>query len=314
MCSFIRVAASRSVCLRSSCTLRQYRHLCITNVSRSNSVNLSFQSYESAPAEGEQKRKSPVLILHGLLGSKNNWHSIGKELNELTGRKIISIDARNHGDSGHSDEMTYVAMAGDVLQLMRDEGVSSASLLGHSMGGRVMMNLALNHSDMIESLMVVDMSPNSHPTAASADIPNIVAALSSIKLSQLPSNQMTARQMADKQLEALIPSKMMRQFLLTNLVESDDESGVRWRFNLSTISANLAEFAVGVTHREGATYPGPCLFLGGEKSDYIRAEDSESIKKLFTRANLEWVPGAGHWVHSEKPAEFLQRAVPFFSQ
>lgn len=246
--------------------------------------------------------------MHGLLGSKSNWNFLSKSIHLKTKRKVISTDARNHGDSPHSEQMDYHVMAQDITKLITDLSHKKVTLMGHSMGGKTMMAIALNNPCLVSSLVVVDIAPGTRPRASS-DIPAILQALSSVQVT--PGRpQWAVRKEADAQLTDAIPDRYLRQFLLTNLVVSGEEQ--RWRVNLPVLQRALPTLAAfGVP--PAACYPGPTLFVGGQNSAYIDPSEKDAIRQLFPAAEFVWIADAGHWVHSEKPKEFLEAVCPFLA-
>jgi len=256
---------------------------------------------------------APVLIMHGLFGSKTNWNSLSKSIQQRTKRKVIAVDARNHGDSPHSPDMTYTHMAKDVVHLMENLELKKAIVVGHSMGGAAMMCVALDYPELVEKLAVVDMSPvrTSDSLAAMGDIFDAMLSVD-IKSGEPLS---VSRKLVDRQLAENIHSEALRQFLLMNLVEYEPGK-CRWRVNLTVLAKNFAHQIAKFPISPGSTvtFDGPTLFIGGEKSDYIRKEDHLTIKSLFPRAEFRYIPGAGHWVQSDKPAEFLEIIISFINE
>lgn len=277
----------------------------------SSPVKLAYASYESAMGRSSEKGNAPpVIIIHGLFGSKNNWNSLSKAIHQRTSRKVIAVDARNHGDSPHAPESSYGHMVEDVTLLLNDLGINKAIMVGHSMGARVMMYLALNYPELVEKLVAIDMSPiNSSPSLVS--MLSIFEAMRNVKVEENVSLS-KARKMTDQQLSASISSPAIRQFLLTNLVEAETGK-YKWRVNLPILER---DFGTHITRfpPTDKTFDGPTLFIGGEQSDYIQVEDHEKIKALFPAAKIQYIPGAGHWVHSEKPKEFLDLITSFINE
>lgn len=271
-------------------------------------VKLAYISYESMNGY-KNASKQPVIVLHGVLGSKSNWNSLSKAIHQQTNRKVITIDARNHGDSPHSTEMTYRHMAEDIVELMNDLGLEKATLLGHSMGGSVAMYVALNYPQLIEKLVVVDMSPvRSSPQLV--EMEKIFDAMSAVKLDNVKTLS-KARNVAAKQLETATKSITLCQFLTMNLVEADIGK-FKWRVNLPVIQQNFAK-QIAVFPSVDKVYNGPTLFIGGSKSDFIRVEDHDKIKQLFPLAKILYINGANHWVHVDKPTEFMKVATDFIN-
>lgn len=284
------------------------RELHVSNYLNSD-VKLSYASYDASKSD-----KPPVIIMHGLFGSKNNWNTLAKAINQQTKRQVITVDARNHGESPHSGEMNYPAMAGDVKALLRDLNCNKSVCIGHSMGGAVMMLTALNYPELIDKLIVVDMSPvKTSPSLY--EMTGIIGALKAIDFNNYKTLS-EARKGTDQQLAKTINELSLRQFLVTNVMEVTP--GVyKWRVNLDVIaenfSNNIARFPELVPSLKNKVFDGQTLFIAGGKSDYVKREDEDKIKKLFPKVDIKYVEGAGHWVQSEKPAEFLQLACQFIN-
>ncbi|XP_034940079.1 protein ABHD11-like [Chelonus insularis] len=278
-----------------------------------NAVKLSTTLYTS-PNTAPLNELSPVIIMHGLFGSKNNWNSLAKAINQQTNRQVITVDARNHGESPHSSEMTYTSMAEDVNQLIHTIGVDKSILIGHSMGGAVMMCTALNHPNLTDKLIIVDMSPiKTSPSLY--EMTKIIDALQRIKFENYHTLS-EARKSTDKLLSSTIESVSLRQFLLTNISEITPGQ-YKWRVNLPVIaenfSTNIAVFPQLIPKLKNQSFDGKTLFIAGGNSDYIRVEDEENIKKLFSNAKIHYIANAGHWVQSDNPTEFLKVACSFIN-
>jgi esterase len=246
-----------------------------------------------------QGRGEPVIILHGLFGSLNNWSTLGKKLGEE--HTVYLVDQRNHGRSPHDKVHTYKAMAEDLLEFYREQGLSSASLIGHSMGGKTAMEFALAHPDAVRRLVVVDMPPR----ATEARHDDILEALTSLQLAQFSS-----RESIDEALKERLPDQAVRQFLLTNL-KREENGRYSWKMNLDALRTNYNEINRGIEN--GRRFNGPVLFLKGGRSRYLTDKDTPAIKALFPKAKFQSIPGAGHWVHAEAPDEFLRIVREFIS-
>ncbi|XP_019888906.1 protein ABHD11 [Ooceraea biroi] len=296
--------------LRSARNLHSSCRQCLrSNTLSAVPVKLAYASYESVNNH-VQNAKEPIIIMHGLFGSKNNWNSLSKAIHQRTNRKVITVDARNHGDSPHSSTMSYKDMAEDVIQLLTDLGFKKAILVGHSMGGSAMMMTALTFPDHVEKLAVVDMSP----VRASPNLSQMVMvfkAMRSVMVDGSPTLS-KARKVVDHQLAKYIKSIALRQFLTTNLVEADS-GRYKWRVNLSVLEQAFATQIATFPNVGARTYPGPTSFIGGADSDYIRVEDHGAIKKLFPSAEFRYISGANHWVHADKPAEFVDLLTNFIN-
>lgn len=298
-------ASSSYIVPRLTCT--KYLH---SNSLSAAPVKLAYASYETMN-ETKESSKRPVMIMHGLFGSKNNWNSLSKAVHQQTDRKVITIDARNHGDSPHSSEMTYKHMAEDVVQLMDDLGLEKSILVGHSMGGSAMMYVALSYPELVEKLIVVDMSPV-RTSPSLSDMAKIFQAMRLVTLDGNPTLT-KARHSVDRQLANTIKSPALRQFLMMNLVEAD-AGKFKWRVNLPVLEQNFSTQIAVFPNVGTKTFSGPTLFIGGANSDYIRLEDHARIRKLFPSAYIEYIAGANHWVHADKPAEFLKMLTAFINQ
>jgi esterase len=243
--------------------------------------------------EGEGK---PLIILHGLFGMSDNWMTLAKEF-AANGFSVYLPDARNHGRSPHSDVFTFEAMSDDLAAFMENEGLSSASVIGHSMGGRTAMLFAMQHGSRLEKLIVVDIAPRAYPTANR----NVVAALHSLDL-----NSLSSRKVVEEKLRVSLGNdEATIQFLLKNLYwKEGEEKRLAWRFNLDIIERNL--WRTEEVLPAGSIYNGNTLFVRGEKSDYINSTDEPLIKKYFPNAQVKTIPDAGHWVHAENPKGFME--------
>lgn len=244
-----------------------------------------------------QGQGRPLLILHGLFGSHKNWQQQARAL--ATHFTVHTLDLRNHGDSFHSATMDYPSMAVDVLHWMDHHQLSQVTLLGHSMGGKVAMQIALNQGQRVQQLIVVDIAPKTYP----AHHTRILQAMQALDLAQLPN-----RQAADQALQADIPDQVVRQFILTNL-KRHGEQGFRWQLNLAGIIANYSQLLLAPSQQ--TPYGGDSLFIKGEQSDYIDKQDLPLIRQLFPAAQLHSMADTGHWPHAEHPQAFQRLVLDF---
>jgi pimeloyl-ACP methyl ester carboxylesterase len=235
----------------------------------------------------DQGSGPPIILLHGLFGAAKNLGVIARA---LAGRaRVISLDLRNHGDSPHEPEMTYLAMAGDVAQTMAALGVGSAMLVGHSMGGKTAMALALSRPELVEKLAVLDIAP----VAYQHGYDSYIAAMQAVALSpDLSRNQ------ADAALKAAIPETPMRAFLLNNLVLG---ASPHWRIALNEIAAAMPELLAWRDPPGAGPYTGPTLFLRGENSSYVGPDAAAKIAEIFPTAVQNTVANAAHWLHADQP-------------
>lgn len=245
----------------------------------------------------------PLLILHGLFGSSDNWLTLGRKLGEQY--KVYLIDQRNHGRSPWSEDWDYQFMAEDLLEFVKTHQLEDFILVGHSMGGKTAMNYAARYyPSKVQKLVVVDIAPK--PYRVHHD--TIVEGLRALDLSQINS-----RKEADDQLAQYVEEAGVRMFLLKNLYrpkgDNNEAKKFDWRINLSVIGDNLVNVSDGLA--ENLQYDGPTLFVRGVNSNYIKESDENLIKKHFPNAALQSVEQAGHWVHAEKPQEFLEILLNF---
>lgn len=225
--------------------------------------------------------------------------SIAKQLGEQF--EVYVPDQRNHGQSFHHPTFNYEAMAEDLHNLVDRHQLKEPIVVGHSMGGKVAMFYAQKYSQNLSKLVVVDIAPKAYPVHHQA----ILEGLNRIDLTQVKT-----RQDAQAQLAPLVPEIGIRQFLLKNL-SRNPEGGFQWKLNLPVISEQVSK--VGQALPEDAIFHKPTLFLRGELSGYIADEDLMLIEKHFPKAQLDTIPGAGHWVHAQQPQLFLQALINFIS-
>ncbi len=236
-----------------------------------------------------------VVLLHGLFGSASNLGLLARALEaDFT---VYRVDLRNHGRSFQLDDMDLPAMADDVARLLSAEGLERAHLVGHSLGGKVAMQLALNRPERVASLVVADIAPIAYPRHHDA----ILAALQGIDLRALKN-----REQADQALKPAVDEAGVRQFLLKNLAR--DNGGWQWRMNLPALAANYDALRAAPS---GEPYIGPVLFIKGEESDYITEEARGPIMRLFPGCQVKVIQGAGHWLHADKPAVFNRLVLRF---
>jgi esterase len=243
--------------------------------------------------------KAPVILMHGMFGSLSNLGSLARAL--VPDYPVIAVDLRNHGDSPHDDQMTIPLMAEDIIELMDDLGLPEVHLVGHSLGGKIGMQVAQLWPDRVCSLVVADIAPVHYPQSNS----HVVDALD-----QLQNSQIQSRKAADLIMADYIPDKPTRGFILKNL-QPDDQGGYRLKLNVKSIVANYSDSLVEAP--DGPPYQGPCLFLKGELSAYIQDKHRPLIKSLFPASQLEVIAGAGHWLHAEKPEEFNNLVIAFLN-
>lgn len=240
-----------------------------------------------------------LLILHGLFGQSDNFGSLAKEFAEFY--TVHAIDLRNHGRSFHSEDMSFEAMTSDILNYLDHHGIKTCFLLGHSLGGRSVIEFSYKHPERLDKLIVADMSPKAYPPHHQG----IIKALKSVNF-----DTVQKRSDAEDVLKKFIPEISVRQFLLKNIYIQDDGK-YAYRFNLKTL-AEWYDRMVGENLTDGI-FEKPTLFIRGEKSNYIMDEDFPLIKKHFPLAEFETVKNAGHWLHAENPKEFFEKVVTFLN-
>jgi esterase len=245
---------------------------------------------------------APVLVLHGLFGRLSNWGWHCKQLAQQYA--VYGVDLRNHGDSPHSDQLDYQVMAEDVRQLIVRLGLESCCIVGHSMGGKVAMQLALSFPDLIEKLVIVDIAPVSYPEDADGHM-NVLAAMDAVKLGEIKS-----RTQAEVTIEDYIPQEATRKFLLTNLVRNK-EGSFEWRLDKDSIRKNYANLRAELIAT--MSFLKPVLFIKGSLSPYIKPEHEAQIKELFPAASVKLLMDAGHWLHAEKPQALQKILLKFLS-
>ncbi len=237
-----------------------------------------------------------LVIAHGLYGSGRNWGVIARRIADH--RDVVAVDMRNHGESPRFPTQSYPEMAEDLAEVIESLGPQPVDLLGHSMGGKAAMQLALIRPDLIRRLVVADIAP----VAYSHDQTRNAQAMANIDLSQI-----TTRAEADAALSRDINDAALRAFFLQSL--DLRQHPPRWKLNLPVLEAEMPKI-VGWPGTEGQ-FPNPTLFLTGALSSYVRTEHRDTIRALFPKARFAKLPDAGHWLHAEKPREFEETVRVF---
>jgi esterase len=247
----------------------------------------------------------PIIILHGLYGSSDNWISVGRLLSAKF--RVILVDQRNHGRSPHSPDHTYLLLAQDLFELFEKLEVSNATIIGHSMGGKTAIQFAALFPSSVKSLVVVDILPTSYRSADSVSFNqenvhrSILTALSLLK-----PEQMKTREEIDNSLATSVSDKMVRQFLLKSIKR--DENGVfRWILNIEGLTQNINALMDRVYFDEMPKgIEVPTLFIKGEYSDYVNMDGIMQMGEFFSNYRVEVVENAGHWLHAENPNDFMR--------
>jgi len=241
----------------------------------------------------------PVVVLHGLFGSATNWRSVARQLSGA--HEVHALDLRNHGASPWDAVMDYDAMADDVRHYIDRHQLQNVTVMGHSMGGKTAMALALAHPDRLERLIVVDIAPHSYTDALSS----YTQAMRSVDLMAAAS-----RTEVQRQLQGLLPDASVAPFLVQNLVQRNEHFD--WRINLAAIAScmpSLVDFPAALKKRR---FDKTTTVIAGALSDYVAVGDVSSFAPMFPNLQVEVIAGAGHWVHADKPQEFIaavQRAL-----
>lgn len=233
----------------------------------------------------------PIVLLHGLLGSSRNWVSAAKEL--VKDYEVFALDLRNHGDSPHCDSMDFGEMAADVLQFLEEQELDQVCLLGHSLGGKVAMRVAVESPDSLESLIIVDIAPREYPPYHQRDFDAMNA---------LPLAELTSRKDADGRLAEQVPDWAQRQFLLTNLAREGD--AFQWSINLRALTAARDVMRMNSIGADDI-FTGAATFILGGQSRFVLPEDWRIINRHFPKARIEVIDESGHNPHIEKRDRFL---------
>ncbi|XP_047098779.1 protein ABHD11-like isoform X1 [Schistocerca piceifrons] len=311
---FTRYAGLRCLFIQNTLGVNAYRHIenAINYNSRnktlyreqSTSVRLAYSIYSK---EGRSSG-SPVLIVHGLMGSRMNWNSVSKAIVSKINRNVIAIDARNHGDSAHSPDMTYGHMVEDLRLFVDELKLGRVCPIGHSMGGKVVMLFALTHPELVEKLVVVDVSPR-RVSPSFTTVKKYLEAMQQIEFGKSMSLS-AARKLIEQKLSPIVKVPAVCQFLAMNVTQAENGE-MKWKVNLDTLVDTFDEISSFPATEK--VFEGPTYFIGGGDSDYIRKEDEQEIKKIFPSATFKYIPGAGHWVHADKPNEFVEEVCRFLT-
>ena len=241
---------------------------------------------------------TPLLLIHGLFGSADNWRGIARQLSKT--RQVISVDLRNHGRSFQHPQQNYALMAADIAEVLDELAIDKVDLLGHSIGGKVAMQFAVDYDSRLDKLIVVDMAPRRYADNHSQIFKNLM----SVNLTQF--NQ---RSEVDAALAILIPDKAVRSFLLMNLTSQAGQ--LAWRINLNHLFCNYPAILQAIAPAEPISKP--TLFISGGNSDYIGTEDRQQIRQWFSHVQLLKIANAGHWVHADQPQAFCQTVESFLN-
>jgi esterase len=239
----------------------------------------------------------PLIVLHGLLGSLDNWQPLARKLAACFA--VFSVDLRNHGQSPHSEDVCYGAMAADLEEFVLTHKLSRVHMLGHSMGGKVAMQFALSYPNRVEKLVVADISPRAYPPRHKRTLTALLA---------LDLHQFQQREQLDLELAKSVDDAGVRQFLLKNVIR-DAHGGFRWKANIRGLWKSYDQLTVAVTSESSCDRP--ALFLRGAESNFLPEADNELIRLLFPRAEFCTIAGAGHWLHADQPAAVFESVLEF---
>jgi pimeloyl-ACP methyl ester carboxylesterase len=239
-----------------------------------------------------------MIILHGLMGSSDNWLTQARMFSEHY--KVFSVDQRNHGQSPHCDEFNYKVFSNDLKDFITGHELEKPIVLGHSMGGKAAMNFAVTNPDILETLIVVDIAPVAYEVRHDHIVEGLLA---------IPIDAITSRNEADEVLSKYVDEIGVRQFLLKNLARKD--GGFEWKLNLPVIDKNLELIGEGMQF-EGS-FDKKTLFIKGKRSDYIQEKDQPRIKEIFPNSELI-VMETGHWVQAEQPEAFVRIVSEFLNK
>lgn len=241
----------------------------------------------------------PLVILHGLFGSLDNWQTLAKQF--ANDYRVLIVDQRNHGRSPHNTDISYPLMAMDLAGFLKDKGLAKAHILGHSMGGKTALQFAFDFPDMVHKLIVVDIVTKAYQ-GGHKEIFDALLAMEPLKI--------RSRSEADEQLKLQIKSAGVRQFLLKNLARNKDQ-GFRWKMNLDALYQNYPKILAEINIHK--PFAGSTLFIRGGQSDYILDSDIDFVQSIMPNAIVQTVETAGHWIHADAPKELLNMVTEFLA-
>ena len=242
----------------------------------------------------------PLIILHGFLGMSDNWKTLGTQF-AANGFQVHMLDLRNHGRSFHSEEFNYEVMMSDVAEYCRFHQLTKIDIIGHSMGGKVAMLLAVEHPELVEKLVVADIGPKYYPSHHQ----DILAGLNAVDFSQKPD-----RNQVEEVLQKYIPDFGTRQFLMKSLFWKEPGQ-LAFRFNLEVFNKEIEQIGTALT--DSQRFDKPTLFIRGGNSKYILDDDYQTIQSHFHYLKIETIPNVGHWLHAENPQLFFEIVIGFLN-
>lgn len=278
--------------------------------SPSASVALSYTLHE--PTGAARPRKAPpIIILDGLFGCKDNWKDLSERIANSTSRNVYAVDVRNHGDSPHTRDLDYSLMVADLEMFLCERELDRVALVGHSMGGRTAMLLALRRPSLVERLVVIDVGPSTIPAVVGNYlVPQQLDAMDAVLPKLTPNiSFQEARRQADSILASRgVTTPSIRELLLANLRERGGQ--YEWRVNVKSIRENLSKLVRAQSLR-GRSADVEALFICGGQSPYVSIEERGAIRRTFPKARIVSAEGAGHWVHTDKPDIFVGMVTEF---
>lgn len=257
-------------------------------------MKLNYLQYDS------QKCSPPLVILHGLFGTGDNWNSVAKELTEVA--PVVAPDLPNHGESPHTERFDYREVADDVASFLAGLGIEKCYLLGHSMGGKIAMSLALRRPELVAALVVADIAPKEYQPRHREEFE---------AMEDVRSEGAANRREADRVMARRIENRAIRAFLLKNYRQTES-GGYGWRFNLDGVRAHYRDISAWPEHQ--GSYDGPVLFVTGGRSPYVAKEDETAARELFPRLEVRTISDAGHWLHAERRDEFVTQVKEFLAK
>ncbi|EME31154.1 Alpha/beta hydrolase domain-containing protein 11 [Galdieria sulphuraria] len=319
---WIRLSVSRQIRFRQLQTTKKYQNnseALSTPEKKGGGCVVPLSYYKLEPKKAfsqlgvEAGKPPPLIVLHGILASGNTYRSVLKREDFVPEREIYAVDLRNHGASPHVQEMAYEAMVKDVKCFLEDNGISKACILGHSMGGKVGMQFALENPDWVSELVVVDIAPVTYQQESmDKNLPTEAV----YAMARTKPHQCKSRSEIDTALEQQgLTNERVRQFVLTNLIPDDEKPGYyKWRVNLHSLVDSMEAMLSFPSIPAERVFRGPTLFVRGENSPYIQPNIHETtIRKYFVNAVIKTIPHTGHWLISEEPDQFTRLVNEFLS-
>ena len=243
--------------------------------------------------------KKIFIILHGLFGRGKNWHQIAKTLSTKVSEIFITIDLRNHGDSISSENLTYTLMAQDIFTFIKELNLNKVSIIGHSMGGKVAMMFTLMHKNLIENLIIVDIAPVKYLLNEKEIVDHLL---------EIDIENISSRKEAETKLDKKLKNKNLTLFLLQNLIKTDDS--YKWLINLKILKNSMNELR-DFPINNFIEFNRPILCIFGENSNYVTLENKSDFRKFFPKVIFHQFQNTGHWLHAEKPKEFVEKIVNY---